>query len=254
MEVQCYSNGAGSNISKICHCILDRELGQLVGQKGRRKFKEQYRCEVDPQKRDWQEFIDEQLGFPDKPCVFADISTLYKGKCQCFSPHCIAKDGSQFVECGVQTGCMLSATGFSCKNFSALFSGEGGKSREEILSNLFALLSSGDTSSGKTYRGMMGSTARERPLFKMWENVMQVDQKLNQNETKVVSLIQDEFNIIGYVMSYKTFNANDGQLPGNKFRIYAVCMDVEQSGLAWVDAQQVVTKILADVRVFLWVW
>ena len=71
---------SGSNISKIGHYLIDKELGKLTGVKGRMKFKETYRCEHDANKRGWQDFLDDLIGFGHKPCVFSGIEELHKGQ------------------------------------------------------------------------------------------------------------------------------------------------------------------------------
>ena len=65
----------------------------MTGQKERQKFMEQYRCEQDPTKRKWEDFLDDVIDGNDKPYVFAQIETLHEGRVPCLSRYCMDKEG-----------------------------------------------------------------------------------------------------------------------------------------------------------------
>lgn len=175
--------------------------------------------------------LHKHLGIPDSH-VFKDICDLWLEdvECDAHGRHCPVHNASEGPT-------FFSHVGFSCKNFSKLFSSSRDGTRADLLDGL---LQEGKGSSGSTFCGMVSFLARHPSMWVMWENV----KELLEQQGGHIQHIETTLGKIGYVMAYRTLRSDMYGVPHARTRVFGICLNVKLSGLCPFGAQQMAEHVM----------
>ena len=186
----------------------------------------------EPAKRKFLIHLHKHLGLADAH-VFKDICDLWLDELECD-----AHDGCKCpVHSGSEGPTFFSHIGFSCKNFSKLFSASRDGTRADLLD---CLLQEGKGSSGSKFCGMFSFLARHPSLWVMWENV----KELLEQQGGHIQHIETTLGKIGYVMAYRKLRSDAFGVPHARARVFGICLHVRLSGLRRQDAQKLAESVM----------
>ena len=226
---------SGSNITAVMIARLTKVLG--AG-----SLREIFTCESDPQKRRWLQFVDSSVG-DGQACCFGDISEMGNAESPCTTHgKCICCKIPDFAS---HDGPLITTCGFSCKNFSKLFTFTATMSRDEMLQDI---LKKGAGSTGETFQGMLSYLHGKGPPIHVWENVPEL---LSPKQSDNLDYLLGALSKVQYACAVELFQSLEFQIPQRRARVYGVCVRWGSPPLLdQTRAVALATKIITDAKVF----